>query len=325
MAVSGSYDFTMNRDQVIKAALRKLRVINQFDDPTQREIEEGAEALNLLVKTWQTQGIHLWKYEEIVVFLANNQTLYTLSPTGDNACLADDLVQTAISVDAISGTTSITVSDTTDLTVDDYIGIELDDGSMQWTTIATLPGSNVITLHDALTESATTDYGVYSYTSKIQKPMRVDGARRRLGSTASSITGVVDVPAKILARRDYMDLSIKNSVGASTQIHYNPKINGGNLYVWQQTGNVMDTLRLTVEYPIQDFDDLSNNPDFPVEWYEAIVFNLAVRLAPEYGVTGQQLQDIMLLASQFLDAAKGFDQEYDYVQFVPDYDGNYNA
>jgi hypothetical protein len=239
--------------------------------------------------------------------------------------LADDLVQTAISVDAISGTTSITVSDTTDLTVDDYIGIELDDGSMQWTTIATLPGSNVITLDDALTDSATTDNGVYSYTSKIQKPMRVDGARRRLGSTASSITGVVDVPAKILARRDYMDLSIKNSVGASTQIHYNPKINGGNLYVWQQTGNVMDTLRLTVEYPIQDFDDLSNNPDFPVEWYEAIVFNLAVRLAPEYGVTGQQLQDIMLLASQFLDAAKGFDQEYDYVQFVPDYDGNYNA
>jgi hypothetical protein len=196
---------------------------------------------------------------------------------------------------------------------------------MQWTTIATLPGSNVITLDDALTDSATTDNGVYSYTSKIQKPMRVDGARRRLGSTASSITGVVDVPAKILARRDYMDLSIKNSVGASTQIHYNPKINGGNLYVWQQTGNVMDTLRLTVEYPIQDFDDLSNNPDFPVEWYEAIVFNLAVRLAPEYGVTGQQLQDIMLLASQFLDAAKGFDQEYDYVQFVPDYDGNYNA
>lgn len=324
MSTSGSYNFVLNRNQIIRAALRKLRVTNQFDPLTEQEILDAAEALNLLCKTYQAQGLHLWKYEEIVVFLALEQSLYTLSPTGDHACLSEDFIQTTIDTNASSAATSIVVESATGLAVDDYIGIELDDGSMQWTQIATIVGTT-IGLDDALTDDAAAENAVYSYTTRIQKPMRVTGARRRLGSTASSVTGMIDCPAKILARRDYMDLSIKNSVGTSTQIHYNPKINGGNLYVWQETGDITDTLRLTVEYPIQDFDTLTDNADFPVEWYETLIFQLAVRMAPEYGVTGQQLQEIKETAAALLDGVKGFDQEYDYVQFTPDYDGNYNA
>ena len=50
MATSGSSDFTRTRDQIIKAAYRKLGVIRSTQTPNTQLITDGAEALNALIK-----------------------------------------------------------------------------------------------------------------------------------------------------------------------------------------------------------------------------------------------------------------------------------
>jgi len=37
--------------------------------------------------------------------------------------------------------------------------------------------------------------------------------------------------------------------------------------------------------PFEDFDASTDNPDFLQEWYDAVTYGLATRLAPEYGVS----------------------------------------
>lgn len=310
MATSNSYDFQLNRNEIVTEALRLLNVVDDFDDATQKEITTGSRSLNMMIKAWQAQGIHLWKYEEIVVFLEKNKTKYTLSSSGDHACLLDDFNSTTTTATSSSGATTLTVSSITGIADGDNIGIELTDGTSQWTTVSGTPLGNTVTLTAALTGSVNSGAYIYSYTNKIQKPLRLDDARKRNASgTETKMT--------IVARDTYFQLPNKSSQGSVIQLHYNPKVSSGNLYIYPSTNDVTDTIRATVEYPIEDFDSSTNNADFPVEWTEALVYNLAMRLAPQYGVYGVELQSIAVMAEQFKQDLLDWDQEYTTVQFVP--------
>jgi len=66
------------------------------------------------------------------------------------------------------------------------------------------------------------------------------------------------------------------------------------------TGNY---IRLVYQRPYEDFDASTDEPDFPQEWFDAIKFGLADRLAPEYGVPIVDRNDIKNRAMQLkLDA-----------------------
>jgi hypothetical protein len=60
MTISNSYNFEMNRDAVIKGALRKLGVIAQGQTPDSSQYTDSAESLNVLIKSWQADGLPLW-------------------------------------------------------------------------------------------------------------------------------------------------------------------------------------------------------------------------------------------------------------------------
>lgn len=60
MATSGSYDWTMTRDQLITAALRKLAVLPSGGTPTANQINDGSDAINALIKAFHADGMPLW-------------------------------------------------------------------------------------------------------------------------------------------------------------------------------------------------------------------------------------------------------------------------
>ena len=78
--------YTINRDQIINAALRTLGVIGAGDQPTSSDYANCAEALNLYIKQLQTKGLPLWKYVDLNVPMVVNQYIYLLGPTGDVVC-----------------------------------------------------------------------------------------------------------------------------------------------------------------------------------------------------------------------------------------------
>lgn len=82
-----STSYSITRDQIISSALRKLQVIELGVTPDANTLSNASQALNIMIKSWQTQGIKLWTVENYVITLVASQSAYVIGPTGP------DLVQ----------------------------------------------------------------------------------------------------------------------------------------------------------------------------------------------------------------------------------------
>jgi len=78
MAISNSFDFSINRNQVIAGALRKLGVISQGQTPDSDQITDASEALNTLVKAWQAEGLPLWAIKTFSFTPVSGTTSYSV-------------------------------------------------------------------------------------------------------------------------------------------------------------------------------------------------------------------------------------------------------
>ena len=80
-----STNYSITRDEIILSALRKLGAVEPADTAATVDpyiITNCAQALNLMVKQWMTEGIKLWTVQEITFPLVLAQTAYTVGPSG---------------------------------------------------------------------------------------------------------------------------------------------------------------------------------------------------------------------------------------------------
>lgn len=82
MATSGSVDFSLNRNELIKAALRHIGVGVTGETPSNEEISDASISLNMMLKAWMAEGVLLWKREEISLSLVDGQNTYTIGQGG---------------------------------------------------------------------------------------------------------------------------------------------------------------------------------------------------------------------------------------------------
>jgi hypothetical protein len=64
MATSGSTDFSIGRDDIIKYALLSIQAIGQGDTPSSTQVNDASVMLNLIVKAWQADGMPLWALKQ---------------------------------------------------------------------------------------------------------------------------------------------------------------------------------------------------------------------------------------------------------------------
>ena len=79
-----SSNYSITRDQIIITALRKLGAVEPQDTASTIDaniVTNCAQALNLMVKQWMTEGIKLWTVTEVNFPLVLNQTSYTAGPS----------------------------------------------------------------------------------------------------------------------------------------------------------------------------------------------------------------------------------------------------
>ena len=79
MTTSGVTSLVLNGQQVCTFALRKLGVIAIGQEPDYDEIAPLLEALNLMVKSWETTGPNLWRNTEGFLPLVNATPTYSLT------------------------------------------------------------------------------------------------------------------------------------------------------------------------------------------------------------------------------------------------------
>jgi hypothetical protein len=80
MAVSGTTSFTVTRDDIIQAAMRKLSVLEEGATPTAASVTSYAFMLNVILKSLQKDGIKLWTVNEIALPLQASKTSYSIGP-----------------------------------------------------------------------------------------------------------------------------------------------------------------------------------------------------------------------------------------------------
>lgn len=99
-------------------------------------------------------------------------------------------------------------------------------------------------------------------------------------------TAATRIPMEITADSNFNRLPT-STTGVPIQLTYQPKMNLGVIKVWPTPDSYAQTyvtISLTYLRPLEYFSSSTDTADFPEEWVSAIIYNLAVRMAPEYGV-----------------------------------------
>lgn len=314
MAVSGSTNFSVTRDDIINEALEMLGVLGEGELANTNQLTSASRTLNMMTKAWQADGLNLFAVERMYLFTEKLQEEYSLSATTTDH-VTTDFTETTVAVAAIAGASTITVTDATGILDGDQIGIA-SGTDVQWTTVNGTPAANVITLTDTLTVAVDVNAIVYAFTTVADRPMKVMEAYIHLASSNT------DIPIGKISRRYYNQLSVKDNVGIINQFYYDPQVSAGQLFVWPTTDDEKNYIVMFVQRTLDDLDAGTDNPDFPQEWYLPLTLNLAVLLATKYGLPATEYREIASQAQAYYEMARGFDEElYTSVYMTPDQRG----
>lgn len=225
MSTSGSTNYSTSANTIINGALRIIGAVAQGETPTADQTSEALEALNMMIKAFEADGMPLWAIKQYNVPLTVSVNTYR-------------------------------------------IGL--------------------------------------SQTINIPKPLKV------IGAFLHNTVTLIDIPMRVVTRAEYNLLGNKTSEGQPVQLYYEPLNTYGDLHLFPTPdANSAADCEVTIVYqrPFEDFDTVSDEPDFPQEWFDALKYGLADRIAPEYGVPITDRNDIARRAAQLRLEALSFGLE----------------
>lgn len=311
MATSNTTTFTPPITTLIRQAWIKLDYIAEDEEPSAAMYQEGLFSANALVKAWEATGLHVWTEEEAIQFIQPYQAKYVLGGTTTDHCAdADDWLRLQLAQPAITGATTITLSSALAVLDGMHLGVILASGVTFWTTADGAPSGDVVTLADALPSAASSGAYVLAYTTPVGRPLKVPKARLL---TLSSLT---ETTMTVLSRQEYEDLPQKvNAPGTPTQFFYSPRRDQGFLYVWPVANTSAWAIRYTWYRSIQDYVDPTNTSDFPQEWANALMWNLALELCPGKSVPQETYMRVQERATHYYDLLTSYDRESEPISF----------
>lgn len=315
MAVSGSFDHSMTRTSLIEAALRKLGVLAEGQSASSNQLTYGAEALNNMLKAWGAD-LAVWYENLLYVYPNNDVTVMTVGPSGTAKCSLE-LGLTKLTAAAASSATALTVSVTSAIDVQgttadsDVIGIELDSGNMHWTTISSGGGTASLVIASGLASAASSGNRVYFYTALPQRPVRI------IDAWIVNAVGQTRRDLQIEAVNQIRNHGSMTTEGSPVAYAWLPKLTNGELTIWPEFPNGEEYLELRVQYPFDDMDSASDTLAFDSIWFEAVVYNLALRLADEYTVPDNVWQRVQMAAEKSYERASGGTTEGAGIQIFP--------
>lgn len=74
MATSGTTTFSLTNDQLVNAAMRKLSTLGDGQSPSATQLSNGTMALNMMLKTFMSKGMPLWRVAEYSLTMTATQT-----------------------------------------------------------------------------------------------------------------------------------------------------------------------------------------------------------------------------------------------------------
>lgn len=172
------------------------------------------------------------------------------------------------------------------------IALHRKDGLLLWTrkTYSFVPTVNVSSYNIGDGQTLNTPY-----------PLNVIQAYKVVSS------GTTRIPMEVISDWNYNRLPQGSLGGAPIQLTYQPKVNYGVLKLWpapDAASAAATTITIVYNSPIEYFNLSTETLDMPEEWYLALIYNVALDIAPEWGVPLLERQQLAKEAKYFLDTAK---------------------
>jgi len=143
-----------------------------------------------------------------------------------------------------------------------------------------------------------------------------------------TVTPYIDIPVMVVSKQEYNVLGSKFSTGTANTIFYDTKKLNGVLYVYLTPDVNASTnmeLHIVAQLPLNDLSSALDIPDFPNEWMNCLVWNLADQLALEYGVPMNSRQEISMRAGTYKTLLTDWDVEASSTFFAPDFRSTGNS
>lgn len=309
MALSGSVDFAVTRDDLVTMALQNVGALEEGVAPSATQLSESSLLINMLLKSWEEDDIQLWVRKYGYILPTSDVSKTSLGAEGGNATAS--YVYTTTSAASALGASTLTVTAITGMTDGDYIGFQLTSGDIQWTTINGVPAGSTVTLTAVTTEIVASGAAVYTYTTKIGRPITILDVWRRLSSNNT------DTPMTRMSEQEYNDLPNKESESTPTQWYHDDTLGysttgypgNSDLYHWPRFKDGLTVLMYRYTKPFDDLDAATNNVEFPQRWFLPIYLGLSWLLAGKHGVPLKERAVLFQEMTTMKLGASAFDQE----------------
>lgn len=294
-STSGSYTFSVTRDQIIRQAMLDIGALQEAESPTGQEITDCAFKLNMMVKQWMgntdfSPGLKVWTRKRGDLFLSPTQYTYALGPGGDH--WVDNTTglpypqaygQTTLLAGYPGGATVLGVASTSQFNILDYIGVQTGN-TIFWTQVANI-GSGTVTLAQPLPATGgTASAFVWNYTNKGTRPLvLVTALLRDIYAN--------DTPLRIFKTvEEYESRPTKtapSNVADPTAVFYEARFKSQSQHgrIYLDVGGAQDvTKHIHCVYlsPVEDFVNPGDAPDYPQEWFRPLVNGHARDIAPMF-------------------------------------------
>ena len=180
-----------------------------------------------------------------------------------------------------------------------------------------------------LIESYLTSTGAQSYTIGPNAQIPVSPRPNSISSAffRQNINGglPIDYPLEIiLAREDYNKIALKTMPAFSSFLFYDSGFPVGNIYTWPVLPATTYELHVTYKKDLAQFTALNQTISMPLEYINAMQWNLALRLCPTYQLDPSEL--LVGLAKDALNAIRGANPQVGRLSMPSDLvrRGNYN-
>lgn len=175
----------------------------------------------------------------------------------------------------------------------------------------------------AISETTVTPTATHDYTVGIGQTVNIPAPLKVTQVYLLRTSNQVSRPLEVKTHYDYRILANFSSVGAPTSYWYEPLNQSGILHIWPipDTDTITNTtIRMVYQRPFFDMDSSTDTTlDFPQWWMEAVIYGLAWRLSPEYGVPLNDRAMLQKEAEFFHQTALSYGTEEGSVFFMPDW------
>lgn len=313
MARSGSYNFSLDRDHIVKRAMQLVNIININQTARGADYDYAVDIFQSLIKLWQAEGIQMWNRKQATLFPAYQDYQYSVSNASGSAHCANTYVDTTLSAAEASGQTILSVTSSTGMTAADNIGIELDDGTRQWTTIVSVDSATEVTITTALTGAAASGNTIVTYTNKIvDRPLRILDAR-----SVDLKNNKTSIPIEMIGYDQYFNISVKTTDGRPVNGFYDKLLDAGELYLFPRPDNVNELVEFTYHEAMEDVDSSTDALDFPTEWTLPLIYGLGAELCVAFGKF-EEFKTIKPLADSYKQIVREFDNDEEPFYLLPE-------